>query len=216
MTESDELLTVAEIAATLKMNQQSIRNWIDSGYLRRSASAAACGSSDPTSTRCWTRTTPGSDGRQRGCGTAKCRRPSHPMSSRSASPRHPRSHAIPRKPSRTNRPADQVTERRSGSRRRRSTTRSSAGSRDTTKPRVARTGGEGDRLADTAWPQFSCRPGQPETPGRETTGAPRVPVSAVAPGRTGCSVVPLAPSRASRGGRPGEAPCRCRPTPRRP
>jgi excisionase family DNA binding protein len=33
MAEPDELLTVAEIAATLKMNQQSIGNWIDSGYL---------------------------------------------------------------------------------------------------------------------------------------------------------------------------------------
>jgi excisionase family DNA binding protein len=33
MADQDELLTVAEIAATLKMNQQSIRNWIDSGYL---------------------------------------------------------------------------------------------------------------------------------------------------------------------------------------
>ena len=33
MPESDELLTVAEIAATLKMNQQSIRNRMDSGYL---------------------------------------------------------------------------------------------------------------------------------------------------------------------------------------
>jgi hypothetical protein len=34
MPESDELLTVAEIAADLKMNQQTIRNWIlirDSG-----------------------------------------------------------------------------------------------------------------------------------------------------------------------------------------
>lgn len=33
MTEPEELLTVAEIAAALKMNQQTIRNWIDSGYL---------------------------------------------------------------------------------------------------------------------------------------------------------------------------------------
>jgi predicted transcriptional regulator len=31
MPESDELLTVAEIAADLKMNQQTIRNWIKSG-----------------------------------------------------------------------------------------------------------------------------------------------------------------------------------------
>ncbi len=28
MAESEELLTVAEIAAALKMNQQTIRNWI--------------------------------------------------------------------------------------------------------------------------------------------------------------------------------------------
>jgi hypothetical protein len=27
-TESEELLTVADIAASLKMNQQTIRNWI--------------------------------------------------------------------------------------------------------------------------------------------------------------------------------------------
>jgi excisionase family DNA binding protein len=33
MAEPDELLTVAEIAAELKMNQQTIRNWIDSGFL---------------------------------------------------------------------------------------------------------------------------------------------------------------------------------------
>jgi excisionase family DNA binding protein len=33
MPASDEFLTVAEIAAELKMNQQTIRNWIDSGYL---------------------------------------------------------------------------------------------------------------------------------------------------------------------------------------
>lgn len=33
MAESEELLTVAEIAPSLKMNQQTIRNWIDGGYL---------------------------------------------------------------------------------------------------------------------------------------------------------------------------------------
>jgi excisionase family DNA binding protein len=33
MPAPDEFLTVAEIAAELKMNEQSIRNWIDSGYL---------------------------------------------------------------------------------------------------------------------------------------------------------------------------------------
>ena len=32
-TSGDDFLTVAEIAASLTMNQQSIRNWIDSGYL---------------------------------------------------------------------------------------------------------------------------------------------------------------------------------------
>jgi excisionase family DNA binding protein len=30
---SDELLTVAEVAATLKLNQQTVRNWIDQGSL---------------------------------------------------------------------------------------------------------------------------------------------------------------------------------------
>ena len=33
MPERDEFLTVAEIAATLKLNQQTIRNWIDQGKL---------------------------------------------------------------------------------------------------------------------------------------------------------------------------------------
>jgi excisionase family DNA binding protein len=33
MAEPDELLTVADIAAELEMNQQTIRNWIESGYL---------------------------------------------------------------------------------------------------------------------------------------------------------------------------------------
>ena len=33
MPAPDEFLTVAEIAAEPKMNQQTIRNWIDSGYL---------------------------------------------------------------------------------------------------------------------------------------------------------------------------------------
>ena len=33
MAEPDELLTVAEIGTELKMKQQTIRNWIDSGYL---------------------------------------------------------------------------------------------------------------------------------------------------------------------------------------
>ena len=34
MAEPDELLTVAEIAAELKMNQQTIRNWIFSPVFR--------------------------------------------------------------------------------------------------------------------------------------------------------------------------------------
>ncbi len=33
MAEPEELLTVDEIATALKMNPQTIRNWIDSGYL---------------------------------------------------------------------------------------------------------------------------------------------------------------------------------------
>ena len=33
MPESDEFMTVAEIAAILKLNQQTIRNWIDEGKL---------------------------------------------------------------------------------------------------------------------------------------------------------------------------------------
>ena len=32
-TTVDQLLTVAEIAATLRMNQQTIRNWIEAGTL---------------------------------------------------------------------------------------------------------------------------------------------------------------------------------------
>jgi excisionase family DNA binding protein len=33
MPEADELLTVAEVAAMLKLNPQTIRNWIDRGEL---------------------------------------------------------------------------------------------------------------------------------------------------------------------------------------
>lgn len=29
----DELLTVAEVAGLLKLNQQTVRDWIDDGYL---------------------------------------------------------------------------------------------------------------------------------------------------------------------------------------
>jgi excisionase family DNA binding protein len=32
-TSADQLLTVAEVAAILRMNQQTIRNWIDAGTL---------------------------------------------------------------------------------------------------------------------------------------------------------------------------------------
>jgi excisionase family DNA binding protein len=31
--DDDEFLTVAEIAATLKLNQQTIRNWLDAGRI---------------------------------------------------------------------------------------------------------------------------------------------------------------------------------------
>ena len=30
----DEFLTVAEVAEILKLNQQTVRNWIDAGYLK--------------------------------------------------------------------------------------------------------------------------------------------------------------------------------------
>ena len=33
MPEPDELLTLAEVAAMLKLNQQTVRNWIDAGKL---------------------------------------------------------------------------------------------------------------------------------------------------------------------------------------
>lgn len=33
MGSPDEFLTVAEVAAILKLNQQTVRNWIDSGFL---------------------------------------------------------------------------------------------------------------------------------------------------------------------------------------
>ena len=32
-SEPEEFLTVAEVAATLKLNQQTVRNWIDQGSL---------------------------------------------------------------------------------------------------------------------------------------------------------------------------------------
>lgn len=33
MVEPDEFMTVAEVAAILKLNQQTVRNWIDAGTL---------------------------------------------------------------------------------------------------------------------------------------------------------------------------------------
>jgi excisionase family DNA binding protein len=33
MPERDDFMTVAEVAATLKLNQQTVRNWIDAGKL---------------------------------------------------------------------------------------------------------------------------------------------------------------------------------------
>ena len=33
MPEHDDFMTVAEVAATLKLNQQTVRNWIDQGKL---------------------------------------------------------------------------------------------------------------------------------------------------------------------------------------
>ena len=33
MAETDEFMTVAEVAAILKLNQQTVRNWIDAGTL---------------------------------------------------------------------------------------------------------------------------------------------------------------------------------------
>jgi excisionase family DNA binding protein len=33
MPEPDEFMTVAEVAAILKLNQQTVRNWIDAGTL---------------------------------------------------------------------------------------------------------------------------------------------------------------------------------------
>ena len=35
MPADDEFMTVAEVAAILKLNQQTVRNWIDSGFLPR-------------------------------------------------------------------------------------------------------------------------------------------------------------------------------------
>ena len=43
MPESDEFLTVDEVAARLKVNPQTVRNWIDRGQL----DAAGWGSSGP-------------------------------------------------------------------------------------------------------------------------------------------------------------------------
>jgi hypothetical protein len=48
----DEFLTVAEVAAILKLNQQTIRNWTDQGSLPALCVAVACGSCAETSTSC--------------------------------------------------------------------------------------------------------------------------------------------------------------------
>ena len=45
-------MTVAEIAAVLKLNQQTIRNWIEQADYRPSRSDAAYGSNAPTSSSC--------------------------------------------------------------------------------------------------------------------------------------------------------------------
>ena len=56
---SDELMTVAEVAAilklnqqTIRLNQQTIRNWIDAGRLPCALARDACVSSGPTSSGC--------------------------------------------------------------------------------------------------------------------------------------------------------------------
>lgn len=51
----DEFLTVAEVAEILRVNPQTIRNWIDAGALRRSAlGSGGCGSAARTCKRCST------------------------------------------------------------------------------------------------------------------------------------------------------------------
>ena len=49
----DEFLTVADVAWILKLNQQSVRNWIDQVKLPHSESAVASESSGPISIVCW-------------------------------------------------------------------------------------------------------------------------------------------------------------------
>lgn len=45
-TWDDEYLTVHEITEHLKLNQQTVRNWVDQGRLPRSASAVASASGE--------------------------------------------------------------------------------------------------------------------------------------------------------------------------
>jgi hypothetical protein len=53
MSGSDEFLTVAEMAAMLKLNQQTVRNWIDQRSCRRSTSVEECASAARTLRPCW-------------------------------------------------------------------------------------------------------------------------------------------------------------------
>jgi len=48
----DELMTVAEIAATLRLNQQTIRTGLTKAGCQRSGSDGACGSNAQTSSSC--------------------------------------------------------------------------------------------------------------------------------------------------------------------
>jgi excisionase family DNA binding protein len=54
----EEFLTVAQVAERLKLNQQTVRNWIDAGTLPAFASAAGSGSARQTSTDSWQRAIP--------------------------------------------------------------------------------------------------------------------------------------------------------------
>jgi excisionase family DNA binding protein len=47
----DEFLTVAKVAQLLKLNQQTVRNWIDHCDLPAVRVGRASGSAEPTSTR---------------------------------------------------------------------------------------------------------------------------------------------------------------------
>ena len=83
----DEFMTVAEVAAILKLNQQTVRNRIDSGFLP-SGSGGGCGSSAQTSMRSCRRATavrrPVNLGL--GFGRARCPRAGRNPSLQAASP----------------------------------------------------------------------------------------------------------------------------------